>query len=176
VIGIAVLESWDLMDPDVRRRTLASLTKPAHFVWPGQIVEELIPELAARDDRMAVVVDEYGSAIGIVTLEDIIGHVVGDVNVGFDRAESSSDVRSDAYQEIAPNHYLFDARCPISEINELLGVKLPTNDVYTIGGLVVGRLRHLPGAGEAIVESGFRFTVEEATEWAPVKIRAEAVS
>jgi putative hemolysin len=53
VIGIAVLESWDLMDPEVRSRSLASMTGPAHFVWPGQLVEEVLPALPTRADRMA---------------------------------------------------------------------------------------------------------------------------
>jgi putative hemolysin len=120
-----------------------------------------------------VVVDEYGSAVGIVTLEDIIGKVVGDVDVGFDRAQPASHERPAGYQEVSTNHYLFDARFPISEVNEQLGLKLPTQDVYTIGGLVAGRLRHLPATGESIIESGFRFSVEAATERAPTQIRAE---
>ena len=73
-------------------------------------------------------------------------------------------------------HGFVDSRLPISEANDALGVELPAKEAHTIGGLVMARLRHIPEEGEYIIESGYRFTVQEATERTIVKIRVEPVS
>jgi CBS domain containing-hemolysin-like protein len=123
---------------------------------------------------MAVVVDEFGSAIGIVTLEDIIGKVVGDVNVGFDVPDNGRADFSYTYEKVGPASYLFDARYPLSEVNEILGIALPINEFHTLGGQVSGRLRHVAHVDEAIVEGGYRFTVTAGTSRAPTQVKVDA--
>jgi len=175
VVGIAQLAPWDLMDPGFTSQSLQSVMKPALFVSPFQSVQELIPELAGRPDRMAVVVDEYGSATGIVLLEDIIGQVVGDVNVGYAAGHAPLPHHDHHVEKLSDGEYVFDARYGLSEVAEMLGIDLPSHDFHTIGGFVSGRLRHIGHVGEHVTEQGWRFTVSEATDRAPDCIRAEAI-
>ena len=172
ITGVVTLTTWDLMDPELQDRPLEQLIKPAHYVSPYQTIDQLLPILRNRDDHMAVVVDEFGSAVGMITMEDILEEVVGEIDVGYD-FEEYFPRRKRIYEMLDEETYLMDARLPISEVNELLGTSLPAVESHTIGGLMMARLRHIPGEGESIVEAGFRFTVTEATERAVVKLQVE---
>ena len=172
ITGVVTLTTWDLMDPKLQDRPLEQLIKPAHYVSPYQTIDQLLPVLRNRDDHMAIVVDEFGSAVGMITMEDILEEVVGEIDVGYD-FEEYFPRRKRIYEMLDEETYLMDARLPISEVNELLGTSLPAVESHTIGGLLMARLRHIPGEGESIVEAGFRFTVTEATERAVVKLQVE---
>ena len=172
IVGIVTLTTWDLMDPELPDRTLEKLIKPAHYVSPYQTIDQLLPVLRNRDDHMAIVVDEFGSAVGMITMEDILEEVVGEIDVGYD-FEEYLPRRKRIFEMLDEETYLMDARLPISEVNELLGTSLPAVESHTIGGLMMARLRHIPGEGESIVESGFKFTVTEATNRVVVKLQVE---
>jgi CBS domain containing-hemolysin-like protein len=172
IVGIVTLTTWDLMNPELPERPLEDLIKPAHYVSPYQMIDELLPVLRNRDDHMAIVVDEFGSAVGMITIEDILEEVVGEIDVGYD-FEEYLPRRKRIFEMLDEETYLMDARLPISEVNEVLGATLPAVESHTIGGLMMARMRHIPGEGEFIVESGFRFTVTEATDRAVVKLRVE---
>jgi CBS domain containing-hemolysin-like protein len=172
IVGIVTLTTWDLMDQELSVRSLEDLIKPAHYVSPYQTIDQLLPVLRNRDDHMAVVVDEFGSAVGMITMEDILEEVVGEIDVGYD-FEEYLPRRKRNYEILDDETYLMDARLPISEVNELLGTALPAVESHTIGGLMMARLRHIPAEGETVMESGFRFTVTEATDRAVVKLRVE---
>ena len=172
IVGVVTLTTWDLMDPELSNQTLEKLIKPVHYVSPYQTIDQLLPVLRNRDDHMAIVVNEFGSAIGMITMEDILEEVVGEIDVGYD-FEEYLPRRKRIYEMLDEETYLMDARLPISEANEVLGTSLPAVESHTLGGLVMARLRHIPGEGEFIVEAGFRFTVAEATDRAVVKLRVE---
>ena len=172
IVGVVTLTTWDLMDQDLSDRPLEELIKPAHYVSPFQTIDQLLPVLRNRDDHMAIVVDEFGSAVGMITMEDILEEVVGEIDVGYD-FEEYLPRRKRIFEMLDEETYLMDARLPISEANEVLGTSLPAVESHTIGGLMMARLRHIPAEGESIVESGFKFTVVEATDRAVVKLRVE---
>jgi len=172
IVGIVTLTTWDLMDPELPERPIEELIKPAHYVSPYQTIDQLLPILRNRDDHMAVVVNEFGSAIGMITMEDILEEVVGEIDVGYD-FEEYLPRRKRIFEMLDEETYLMDARLPISEVNELLGTSLPAVESHTIGGLLMARLRHIPDEGESIEEAGFRFTVTEASDRAVVKLRVE---
>ncbi len=174
IVGVVTLTTWDLMDPDLPDRPLEELIKPAHYVSPYQNIDQLLPVLRNRDDHMAIVVNEFGSAIGMITMEDILEEVVGEIDVGYD-FEEYLPRRKRIFEMLDEETYLMDARLPISEANEVLGASLPAVESHTIGGLMMARLRHIPAEGESIEEAGFKFTVTEATERAVVKLRVEPV-
>ena len=174
IVGVVTLTTWDLMDPDLPDRPLEELIKPAHYVSPYQTIDQLLPILRKRDDHMAIVVNEFGSAIGMITMEDILEEVVGEIDVGYD-FEEYLPRRKRIFEMLDEETYLMDARLPISEVNEVLGASLPAVESHTIGGLMMARLRHIPAEGESIEEAGFTFTVTEATERAVVKLRVEPV-
>jgi CBS domain containing-hemolysin-like protein len=164
VVGILMMTTWDLLDQELGARPLEDLVRPAHYVTHFETIDELLPVLKSRDDHMAIVVDEFGSAIGIITMEDVIEEIVGDIDVGYEFEEYLPRKRR-RYRELDPegDAYEMDARLPISEVNDVLGLSLPTTEFHTVGGLVMARLRRLPREGDSIVESGFCFRVVEAT-------------
>ena len=172
ITGIVTLSTWDLMDKELAQRPLAELIKPAYYVSPYQTIDQLLPILRQREDHMAVVVDEFGSAVGIITMEDILEEVVGEIDVGYD-FEEYLPKRKRIFEMLDEEIYLMDSRLPISEANEVLGATLPAAESHTIGGLVMARLRHIPQVGEYIEEAGYRFTVVEATERTIIKLRVE---
>lgn len=173
IIGIVTLTTWDLMETNLTERPLKELMDTAHYVSPYQTIDELLPVLRQREDHMAIVVDEFGSAVGMITMEDILEEVVGEIDVGYDFDEYLPR-RKRIFQMLDEDVYLMDSRLPISEANEALGAELPSKESHTIGGLVMARLRHIPKEGESIVEGGWRFTVERATERTIVKLRVES--
>ncbi len=172
IVGVVTLSTWDLLDPELRNRSLTELVKPALYVSAFQTIDQLLPVLRKRDDHMAIVVDEFGSAIGMITMEDILEEVVGEIDVGYD-FEEYLPRRKRVFETLEDGVFLMDSRLSISEANEALATSLPATDFHTIGGLVMARLRHIPGEGEYIVEAGYRFTVVQATERAIVKLRVE---
>jgi CBS domain containing-hemolysin-like protein len=172
VVGVITLTTWDLMDPGLEERPLEELIKPAHYVSTYQTIDKLLPILRSREDHMAIVVDEFGSAVGMITMEDILEEVVGEIDVGYD-FEEYLPKRRRIFEMLDEETYQMDARLPISEVNEVLGASLPIGESHTIGGLMMARLRHIPVEGESITESGFNFTVAKASDRAVLKIQVE---
>ena len=174
ITGIVTLTTWDLLDPSLPDKKLEALIAPAHYVLQFQTIDQLLPTLRQRDDHMAVVVDEFGSAIGIITMEDIVEEVVGDIDVGYDFDEYLPR-RKRVIEQLGEGKYLMDSRSSVSEVNEVLEINLNSRVSHTIGGLVMAQLGHIPERGESMVEMGYRFTVEEVTERAIVKLLVESL-
>jgi putative hemolysin len=174
ITGIATLTTWDLMEKSTTQKNLDDLTKPAHYVLQLQTIDELLPVLRQREDHMAVVVDEYGSATGIITMEDIVEEVVGDIDVGYD-FEEYLPRRKRVFETLDNDCYLVDSRLSVSEVNDLLEINLNTKVSYTIGGLVMNQLGHIPDCGESMTEQGYRFSVEKRTDKSILKLKIEAL-
>jgi CBS domain containing-hemolysin-like protein len=172
ITGIITLSTWDMLEGHSNRKPISDLVKPALYVAPNQTIDSLLPELRKREDRMAVVVNEFGSAIGMITMEDIIEEVLGEIDVGYDFEEYQPKRRHELYP-IGDDVYLMDSSVSISEANEVLGVHLPAKDFHTLAGLVMARLRRIPAKGDYIVELGYRLTVVEATDRSVLKLRVE---
>ncbi|MCG7899555.1 MAG: hypothetical protein JAY85_14000, partial [Candidatus Thiodiazotropha weberae] len=142
---------------------------------PRQTIDRALPMLQAREDHMAVVVDEFGSAVGILTMEDVFEEVVGEIDVGYDFDEYHPKRRIYIEHE-SENSHLVSGRTPISEINDILHVQFPVEEALTIGGLMISRIRHIPVEGDSFEEQGHRLTVVEADERSVVKVRIERLS
>ncbi len=170
IIGIVTITTWDMMDADLLEKPLEDLVKPALYVSPRQTIDQLLPILRKRDDHMAVVVDEFGSAIGMITMEDIIEEVVGEIDVGYDFDEYTPRKRHQL-EEVEKDVYVMDARVPISEASEVLGAHLSDREAHTVGGLVTARLRRIPKVGDSIEEAGFLISVEDASERAVLLLK-----
>lgn len=172
VKGVLTLSTWDLMLPDLDDRTLADFVSPALYLSPKQTIDSALPQLQARDDHMAIVVDEFGSAIGILTMEDVFEEVVGEIDVGYDFDEYHPKQRMYIEHESETAH-LMSGRMPISEVNDILFTHFPVQESHTIGGLIVSRIKKIPTEGDFIIDDGCRLTVLEADARSVLKVRIE---
>ncbi len=114
------------------------------FVPETKKIDDLLKELQVRKVQIAIVLDEYGSFVGIVTVEDILEELVGDILDEFDREEPE-------IQKIGEGTYLVDAKIWVDDLNDELDISLPVHESYeTIGGLLIDRLGHIPHPGESV--------------------------
>lgn len=170
--GVMTLSSWDLMDPKLNEKPIADYVSSVLFLSPKQTIDRALPQLQAREDHMAVVVDEFGSAVGILTMEDVFEEVVGEIDVGYDFDEYNPKQRVYIQHE-NENSHLMSGRMPISEVNDILYAKFPVKEAHTIGGLIISRLRHIPKVGDSVTEQGYLLTVLEADDRSVLKVRVE---
>ena len=170
VKGILTLSTWDLMDPDLEEKKVSKFISPVLYLTPKETIDSALPRLQAREDHLAVVVDEFGSAVGILTMEDVLEEVVGEIDVGYDFDEYQPKRRISIEHESESSH-LMPGRMPISEINDILYLDLPVEEAHTIGGLISSRLRKIPVEGDFIEEEDYRLSVLEADERSVVKVK-----
>lgn len=172
VKGVLTLSTWDLMKPDLVDEPISNYVQPPLFLSPKQTIDRALPKLQARDDHMAVVVDEFGSAIGILTMEDVFEEVVGEIDVGYDFDEYHPKQRIYIEHESESAH-LMSGRMPISEVNDILYARFPVGESHTIGGLIISRLRKIPSVGDWVEEQDYRLTVLEADDRSVIRVRVE---
>ena len=122
---------------------LAKIVRPAYFIPESKNVDELLQELQQRKVHMAVVVDEYGGTAGLVTIEDLLEEIVGEIQDEYDSEEPTVEA-------INSHEYLFDARVPLDEVNKLLDVELPSEGGDTLGGFIYSQLGKVPAPGDRI--------------------------
>ncbi|MEI7648997.1 MAG: hemolysin family protein [Methanomicrobiales archaeon] len=136
-----ILNVKDVFSAMVSRRKDSAIKEVMYdpmFVPETQKIDDLLKELQVHRVQMAVAIDEYSSFVGIVTVEDILEELVGDIMDEFDKEEPE-------VQELAPGVYVVDAQMWVENINDRIGLELPTDESYeTVGGLIIDRLGHLP--------------------------------
>jgi putative hemolysin len=124
--------------------TIKSLMYEPYFVPESKKIDELLKELQSKKVHMAVVLDEYGSYTGIVTVEDMLEELVGEIMDEFDEEEPEVQILEEGV-------YVVDARARVERLNEELSINLPPADAYeSIGGLLIDRLGHIPRRGEVV--------------------------
>lgn len=144
--------------------------RPAYFVPEAKKVDELLAELQAERVHMAIVVDEYGGVAGIVTLEDIVEEIVGEIRDEYDQAEEM------LYQAINDNEYLFQGRIDLDDFNDIMGTSLPNSEADTLSGLIYSRIGRVPTNGDKFQIEGLQLTVEKVSGQRIRKVRAQKLS
>jgi CBS domain containing-hemolysin-like protein len=132
---------------------VSALMREAHFVPETKKVSELMREMQTKKFHLAIVVDEYGGTAGLVTLEDLIEELVGEI-------EDEYDVEEAPVEKLPNGDLRVTARMSMDQVNELLGAELPEGDWDTVGGLVYSLLGHVPTEGESASLNGFQLTAE----------------
>lgn len=141
----------------------------ANVVPEQKRVSALLPEMQSQQFHMAIVIDEYGGVSGLVTLEDLIEELVGEIVDEFDV--------EDAMVEALPGGaYRVNARMPLDEVNDLIGASLPEGDWDTVGGLLFGMLGHVPTVGESVVLAGHRVSAARVQGRRIGLVRLEALT
>ena len=141
-----------LVDRGIAGVQIEQLLRPAHIVPETKDLAALLTEFRRTNQHLAVVVDEYGELEGIVTLEDLLEEIVGEIEDEFDLPDESIERLEDGRVRV---HGTF----PIDDFNEQFGVSLPIEDYHTLGGLVFGMLGRAPEPGDEVEHAGIRFTV-----------------
>jgi magnesium and cobalt transporter len=153
---IGILMAKDLLKlqraPELNLRTLL---RPAVFVPESKRLNELLRDFRSNRNHLAIVIDEFGNTAGLITIEDVLEEIVGEIEDEFDDTgviESGIYTLADGSQRVAGD-------TAIESVNEAFGITLPAEDFDTIGGLVAHELGHVPRRGEATEVGGLRFTV-----------------
>jgi putative hemolysin len=153
---------------------LKKLLRPAYFVPENKTVADLLKELMDKKVHIALVADEYGGTAGLVTIEDIVEEIFGDIK---DEYEAPIAETPDVILKLDSNSAELDAAARIGDVNEALdalGVKLPTSEDYdTVGGFVVTTLGRIPTSGETFLHERMTLTVLEAKPTRVVKVKLE---
>ena len=131
-----------------------ALLRPAHVVPESKSLAGLLADFRRSKSHMALVVDEYGSLAGIVTLEDVIEEIVGEI-------DDEHDVPEEPVEHISENHIRVDGKFPIEELNERFKLNLPEEDHHSIGGFVFGVIGQQPHEGDVVRHENLRIEVTE---------------
>ncbi len=150
--------------------TAGEVARPAYYVPETKKVDELFQEMRQKKVHLAIVVDEYGGTAGLVTIEDVLEEIVGEIRDEYDVEEREPLVMLDERTA------LVDARMHLEEVNERLGLDLPVGEVDTLGGFVYSRMGHVPEKGEQITYDGVVIRVEELEGQRIARLRVEKLS
>ena len=146
-------------------RTVDALAHPPTYVPETMKASDLLVQLQSEQTHLAIVVDEYGGAVGIVTIEDLLEIIVGDIDDEYDTEPSA--IRAEK-----PGVWRIEARTSVARVNTDLGLGLPESDDYeTIAGLLIEKLRRIPDPGEVVVVAGNQIEILEATDRAIEAVR-----
>ena len=157
VVGIAYLKdivAWSHEHPGAEAtEKVATVIRPASYVPDSKPVDELLRQMQAQRNHVAIVIDEYGGTAGLVTIEDILEEIVGEITDEYDNEQPPVEWLSDGSARVT-------ARLSATELGELFGVNLEEEDVETVAGLLAHALGRVPIAGSTAAVRGLRLTAE----------------
>jgi CBS domain containing-hemolysin-like protein len=150
-------------------RTVSELIREPYFVPEAKKADDLLAEMQAKRVHMAVVVDEYGGTAGVVTIEDIVEEIVGEIRDEYDFAEEL------AYEEVREGSYIFSGGIDLDDVNQIADAHIPKETSETLGGFIYSQLGKVPTPGESVDAGGLHFVVEEVSGRRIRKIKAEKI-
>jgi CBS domain containing-hemolysin-like protein len=150
------VNAFDVLSMPPGERSFRHLIRPAYYVPETRRIGDLLKDVQQKGIPLAVVVDEYGGTVGIVTIEDMLEEIVGEI-------EDEYDARERLYEILPDGSFRVDARMEIDAINEILGLHLPTGNYATLAGFILAQLERLPQRGELLTHDGLMLEIEKAT-------------
>ena len=160
-----LLRYWGNNSPDLDIRTIV---RQPFYIPESKNLDELLQEFKKRRVHIAIVIDEYGGTSGLITIEDLLEQIVGDIQDEYDTEE-------ELIQPQADGSTIIDARVPIEEFEELYNIEIERDKFDTVGGLIFALLGRIPRTGDEVSTAGIRLTVLSAGERRIGKLRAERV-
>jgi CBS domain containing-hemolysin-like protein len=168
---VGVLECSDLFSADLAQ-PIRNAMSSAHYIAETQSLDDLMADMHREDLEMVVVVDEHGGAVGILTLEDIVEEIVGEIRDEYDQ-------EAKLFKELGEEHWLVQARMEIDAINDQIKIQLPQGDYETLSGFLLQQFGRIPEARDELFfnTSGglFKFTIRQATERAIQSVEIEKI-
>jgi len=147
----------------VKETALKELLRPIPFIPENMKINQLLKELREKHQHIAMVTNEYGSITGLVTLEDVLEEIVGEISDEY-------EAKPEKIIALKQGGWLIDASMPLSEVGELLQINFETQDALTLGGFLTEKLGHIPKKGERISYRKYYFQVQKATPKRAVQI------
>lgn len=166
IVGIVYAKDLLRLYPNIEPFDLRRVMRQPYFIPETKKVDELMREFRAKKTQIAIVRDEYGGTSGLVTLEDILEELVGEIHDEY-------DVEETPFEQIDEHTYRTDGRMPVEDVNDKTGLHLPTDEYDTIGGFVFGLFGRPAQAGEQIAYGRANFIVDEADGRRIRKLRIE---
>lgn len=165
IVGIINIKDF-LFVEDRDRFQVSSLMYKPYFTYEYKKTLELLMEMREKSASLTVVLDEYGAAVGMITLEDLLEELVGEIRDEYDEDEK------DLIRSVSDREYLIEGSVKLGDVNDALDLNLESEDYDSIGGYVIGLLDHMPTAGEAVkTPEGITLRVEEMTKNRIEKVR-----
>ncbi len=140
-------------EEELGRKQITELMRPAFFVPETEHIGQLLRDMRTRRQLLAIVVDEFGGTAGVVTIEDVLEEIVGDIQDEFDEQEVAQ------LKEIAPGVWTADGLLPLHELRRQTDITLPETSVETVGGFVADQLQRVPEQGDVVEYRSYRFEV-----------------
>lgn len=153
VIGIVNLKDVFFFKGDTANFNIVDIIREPYFTYEYKKTSELLIEMRRNSIPMAIVLDEYGATAGLITIEDLLEEIVGEIRDEYD------DDEEDSIQAISETEYLVDGNTNLDDINKALGLELESDDYDSIAGHIIYLLDHLPEEGETVTDQGIVFTV-----------------
>ncbi|HTP65797.1 MAG TPA: hemolysin family protein [Geobacteraceae bacterium] len=149
-----LLKYWGMEEPVVE---LKKILRPPYFIPESKNLEQLLHEFKKKRIHIAIVIDEYGGTSGLVTIEDLLEQIVGDI-------QDEYDVEEDWLVEEADGSVVVDARLPIEELEEHFGIEIEREKFDTVGGLIFHLTGRIPAVGEEVANDTIQLTILQADE------------
>ncbi|MBP3906210.1 MAG: HlyC/CorC family transporter, partial [Peptostreptococcaceae bacterium] len=165
IIGIVnIKDIVFLSDEEIKAFDIRNYTREPFFTYEFKKITQLLEEMKKEKSQMAIVVDEYGGTAGLITIEDLVEQIVGDI-------EDEYDEEYDEIQVIKEDEYIVEGSTKISDVNELIGINLESEEFDSIGGFIIGYLRRLPEEDEVIEVGNIKLCIESLDKNRIKKIR-----
>ena len=154
VIGIINIKDL-LLTENQKKFCIRDYLREPLYTYEFKKTAELMVELRKTQNNIAIVLDEYGATAGLITLEDMLEEIVGEIRDEYDEDEE------DLIRRIGPREYLVEAAMKLDDLNDQLGLDLESEDYDSIGGFIIGLLYHLPEEGEEVTHKNLRLVVDQ---------------
>jgi len=165
IIGILnIKDVIFLKDEEIDNFDIKQYIRDPFFTYEFKKITQLLEEMKKDKSQMAIVVDEYGGTAGLITIEDLVEVIVGDIEDEFDEDEDEIEV-------ISSNEFLVEGSTKISDVNEVLNINLESEEFDSIGGYIIGYIKHIPEENEVIEVDRVKFNIESVDKNRIKKIR-----
>ena len=153
-----------LSDEEIQNFNIKNYVREAFFTYEFKKITQLLEEMKKEKSQMAIVVDEYGGTAGLLTIEDLVEVIVGDIDDEYDEEEEE-------IVKVSDNEYLVEGSTKISDVNEQIGINFESDEFDSIGGFIIGYLKRIPEENELIEVGNVKFSVESIDKNRINKIR-----